>query len=76
MCEVEGVDLYWTFISHRVCRCWCGGGGGPEGAKIFIVCLGAFKNRPGQGEGVKIGYRTKGLITWVGLARFAEILAP
>ena len=21
MCEVEGVDLYWTFISHRVCRC-------------------------------------------------------
>ena len=52
------------------------GVGRPEGAKIFIVCLGAFKNRPGQGEGVKIGYRTKGLITWVGLARFAEILAP
>ena len=53
-----------------------GGGGGAEGAKILCVCSGAFKNRPGQGEGVKIGYRTKGLITWAGLARFAEILAP
>ena len=49
---------------------------GGEGAKILCVCSGAFKNRPGQGEGVKIGYRTKGLITWAGLARFAEILAP
>ena len=37
------------------------GGGG--GANIFCVFSGAFKNRPGQGEGVKIGYRTKGLIT-------------
>ena len=24
-------------------------------------------------EGIKSGYRTKGLITWGGLARFAEI---
>ena len=39
------------------------GGGGGEGANILCVCSGAFKNRPGQGEGVKIGYRTKGLIT-------------
>ena len=38
-------------------------GGGGEGAKILCVCSGAFKNRPGQGEGIKIGYRTKGLIT-------------
>ena len=44
-----------------------GGGGG---------CSGALKNRWGRGEGVKSGYRTKGQITWAGLARFAEILTP
>ena len=37
--------------------------GGGKGAKILCVFSGAFKNRPGQGEGVKIGYRPKGLIT-------------
>ena len=32
-------------------------------AKILCVCSGAFKNRSGQREGIKTGYRTKGLIT-------------
>ena len=42
----------------------------------LCVCSGALKNRWGQGEGVKAGSRTKGLITWAGLARFTEIPAP
>ena len=29
-----------------------------------------------KGEGVKSGYKTKGLITWAGPASFAEIPAP
>ena len=29
-----------------------------------------------KGEGVKSDYKTKGLITWAGPARFAEISAP
>ena len=49
------------------------GGGG--GAEILCVCSGALKTLWGQGQSVKSGYRTKGLITWAGLARFAEILA-
>ena len=49
-----------------------------EGGGVEISCVysGALKNRWGQGEGVKSGYRTKGLITWAGLACFAEIPAP
>ena len=50
------------------------GGGGC--AEILYVYSGALKNRWGQGEGVKSGYRTKGLITWTGVAHFAEIPAP
>ena len=46
------------------------------GAEILCVCSGALKNQWAQGEGVKSGYRTRGLITWAGLARFAEIPAP
>ena len=46
---------------------------GAGGAEILS---GALKNRWGQGDGVQSGYRTKGLITWAGLARFAEIPAP
>ena len=51
-----------------------GGGGG--GAEFFYVYSEALKNWWGQGEGVKFGYTTKGLITWTGLARFAEIPPP
>ena len=46
------------------------------GTEIWCVCSGALKNRRGQGEGVKCGYSTWGLITSAGLARSAEILAP
>ena len=49
-----------------------GGGGGGAGGS----CSRALKNRWGWGEGVKSGYRTKGQITWAGLARFAEVPAP
>ena len=31
--------------------------------EILCVCSGSLKNRCGQGEGVKSGYRAKGLIT-------------
>ena len=48
---------------------------GVGGAEILSMCSGALKNRWAQGEGVKTGYRTKGLIAWAGLARFAEIPA-
>ena len=44
-----------------------------RGAEILS---GALKNRWGQGEDVKSGYRAKGLVTWAGLALFAEIPAP
>ena len=54
-------------IEKEVWRCWGVGGGG---------CSGALKNQWGRGEGVNSGYRTKGLITWARLARFAEIPAP
>ena len=64
------------------CVCVGGGGGGLGGGVggvqkggILCVCSGAFKNGWGQWEGVKSGYRTKGLITWAGLASFAEIPA-
>ena len=50
--------------------------GGEGGAEILYVYSEALKNWWGQGEGVKFGYTTKGLITWTGLARFAEIPAP
>ena len=55
-----------------VWRCWDGG------AEILCVCSGAIKNRWGQGEGVKSGYRTKGVITWLELRDWlhAEIPAP
>ena len=55
-----------------VWRCW----GGLGGRWNFVCVLGGFENRWGQGEGVKSGYSTKGLIAWTGLARFAEIPAP
>ena len=45
------------------------------GAEILFMCSGALKNRWGKGEGIKSGY-SKGLITWAGLACFAEIPAP
>ena len=48
---------------------------GVGGAEILCMCSGALKNRWAQGEGVKTGYRTKGLIAWAGMARFAEIPA-
>ena len=38
----------------------------------MCVCSGALKNRQGQGEGVKYGYRTWSLITcaeWLALQR-------
>ena len=40
---------------------WEGKGGG-GGWNFVCVCWGALKNRRGQGEGVKSGYWTKGLI--------------
>ena len=39
---------------------WEGKGGGVK--FCVCVCSGALKNRRGQGEGVKCGYWTKGLI--------------
>ena len=47
--------------------------------KIFyFVCVfgGLWKIGEVKRKGVKSGYRTKGLITWAGPARFAEISAP
>ena len=47
------------------------------GAEILGVWVrGSLKNRWGQGKGEKSGYKTKGQITWAGLAHFAEISAP
>ena len=48
-------------IEKGVWRCWNGG------AEILCLSSGAIKNRWGQGEGVKSGYRTKGVITWLEL---------
>ena len=45
--------------------------GGAEILCVFGGQIGKVK-----GEGVKSGYRFKGLITWAGLARFAKISAP
>ena len=36
---------------------------GEGGAEILWVCSGALKSRLGQGEGVKSGYITGGLLT-------------
>ena len=44
-------------------------------SEILCVCSGALRNRWDQGEGVKSGYKTKGLFTWAELDRFAEIPA-
>ena len=42
----------------------------------MCVFGGLCKINEVNGEGVKSGYRTKGLITRAGLARFAETPAP
>ena len=50
-----------------------------RGAGTEIVCDvfgGLCQIGEVKWEGVKSGYRTSGLITWAGLAHFAEILAP
>ena len=64
-------------IKKRVWRCWCGGwgGGGWGGERLNFVCVfgGLWKIGEVKWEGVKSSYRTKGLITWAGLSRFAEI---
>ena len=64
------------FISNKEGGMKMLGGGGGRGAEIWCVSSGVLKNRWGQGEGVKSSYRTKDLITWAGLAPFAEIPAP
>ena len=46
------------------------------GAKILRVFGELWKIGKVKGEGVRSGYRTKGPITWAGLARFAKISAP
>ena len=48
------------------------------GGLKFWVCGFGELSKIGEvkGEGVKSGYRTNGLITWAGLASFAEISAP
>ena len=48
------------------------------GRLTFWVCWfeGLWKIGDVKGEGVKSGYKTKGLITWAGQACFAEIAAP
>ena len=50
---------------------WGGGGGLCEGGFEGLWKIGGVK-----GEGVNSGYRSKGLITWAGLARFSEISVP
>ena len=51
------------FIWYRdVDRELGGEGVGGGGWNFVCVCSGALKNRRGQGEGVKSGYWTKGLI--------------
>ena len=45
-------------------------------AKILRVFGELWKIGKVKGEGVRSGYRTKGPITWAGLARFAKISAP
>ena len=46
-----------SFNIEMLTGSWEGGRG-----EILCVCSGALKNRRGQGEGVKSGYWTKGLI--------------
>ena len=52
-----------------------GGGGGPAG-NCECVFRGLWKIGEVKEESVKYSYRTKGLITWAEMARFAEILSP
>ena len=47
--------------------------GGAEILGVWVRRL--WKMGDVKEEGVKSGNKTKGLITWAGLARFAEILA-
>ena len=51
---------------------WGAGGGGRGGG----VVEGLWKIGEVKGVGVNSGYRSKGLITWAGLARFSEISVP
>ena len=56
---------------------WGGGGGGGGGGGLCEgVFEGLWKIGEVKGEGVNSGYRSKGLITWAGLARFSEISVP
>ena len=48
-------------------------GGGTE---ILCVLGGLWKIVELKGEGIKSGYRTKGLITWAKLAHIKEISLP
>ena len=59
----------WSGGWNFVCVFGVGGGGGGGGG-------GLWKISEVKGEGVKSGSRTKSLITWAGLARFAETSAP
>ena len=45
-------------------------------AEILGVWILLWKIGEVKGKGVNSGYKTKGLITWAGLALFAEISAP
>ena len=51
-------------------------GGGADGYDGVCGFGGALKNRWGQGEGVTSDNKTNDLVTWAGLARFADISAP
>ena len=47
------------------------------GENFACVFRGLWKIGEVKGEGVKsAAFRTKGLITWAGLARFVDISAP
>ena len=52
---------------------WGAGGGGGLCEGVFE---GLWKIGEVKGVGVNSGYRSKGLITWAGLARFSEISVP
>ena len=69
--------MYKTWIRESSFNIEKGGMKMWSGGRNFVCVFGGlWKISEVKGEGVTYGSRTKSLITWAGLARFAETSAP